>query len=72
MEAKICDKCGRIMPGGFGIENAIFPFLLKSISIKTTLLTPLRSIDLCKDCVKDFLVWVDGKESVGDDHDKET
>ena len=55
MEAKICDRCGKVFKLG-DIQHRIS--VIKSISIGYLPITPIRSIDLCKRCFDDTIKFI--------------
>lgn len=55
MEAKICDRCGKVVKPG-EIQHRIS--ITKSASFGYFPVTPIRSIDLCPSCTNDVIKFI--------------
>lgn len=55
MEAKICDRCGKVVKLG-EIQHRIS--ITKSASFGYFPVTPIKNIDLCQKCLNDVLKFI--------------
>jgi len=66
MNAQICDRCGKVVkPGDMQHRLSI----TKSISFGYFPVTPIRSIDLCSDCINDVIRFIIVKAPKEDNND---
>lgn len=57
MKTVTCDKCGRVMPFRHPWMQAQFPIVM--ISVLSEIADNPRSIDLCTDCSREFMSWLE-------------
>lgn len=53
MLTKMCDRCGKVIPSFHPMSNAVTAsdlYPMFSITVKSSFVSPLKSIDLCHEC----------------------